>query len=107
MNPIVMLMNLWTLIKSVPWLYKRLLNWRDVKVIIEKAYALVESARVSGGLPNCSSFDSFLDAVEVVLKKGLVDIPEVDENVLADELHQMRQLLTCSISNERQKRGLE
>jgi len=107
MNPILALMNLWSMIKSIPWLWRMITHWQDVKLIIEKAYNVVDDARKSGGMPTCNSFDAFLQAVEQVLKSGLIDIPDVDETALANDLYQMRMLLTCSIDNERKTRGLD
>lgn len=106
MNPILALMKLWTLIRSIPWLWKLIQNWRTLKTVVEKSYSMLESARAAGGMPTKESFDAFMQSVEEVLRKGLIDIPDVDENILADDIRQMRMLMVSSIEDERNARGL-
>lgn len=106
MNPILGLMKVWTILKTVPWLWKLIVHWRDVSYCFEAAWGMVLSARKSGGMPTVNSFDIFLHHVEDCLRKGIIDIPDVNETLVADEIYQMRQLLNQSIADAREVRNL-
>lgn len=106
MNPILAVLKLWTLLKSVPWLWRLVQNWRAFRDLLYAANGMLESARASGGLPTAEAFDAFMVKVEDLLRTGVIDIPEVDEKILADELYQMRKLMVGSVDDGREKRGL-
>lgn len=107
MNPFSAALKVWFVVKNIPWLWRLIANWQEVKKLTDACWQVYISSREAGGLPTCATFDEMIFALEGIFRKRLVDIPDVDELVVAEEIKAMRHLLTCSIENERKRLGLD
>lgn len=107
MNPVVQLIALWKFIASFPYIWKLIRNYDLIKQILSDVYGVIQSAEKHGGLPTSEETIKILDAAQLIFEKQLIDIPEVDEVVLADMIKELKQNLSASVDEARKRKGLK
>lgn len=88
--------TIWKTLKAFPWLIKLIKHHREVKSALESLRDFVESARVNRGLPSRDATVHMLGEVQVIFEKEIVDFPDLDEQVFAETLREIRANIVAS-----------
>jgi hypothetical protein len=77
-------MSVWSIIK----------NLSLIMSFVRSIESLVREVAQKKSVPEAKSIDTVLNHVETLLRKGVIDIPEVDEIQIADAIKAIREQLT-------------
>lgn len=94
------------LVRNIPFLWKLIANYSLVKELLTKAWGIIDSARVNGGLPTVEQTSDLIHIARIIFEKELIDLPELDELRFAEELRELENNLRKSIEAGRIKKGI-
>jgi len=77
-------MSVWSILKNIGLIMS----------FVRSIESLVREVAQKKSVPEAKSIDTVLNHVESLLRKGVVDIPEVDEIQIADAIKAIREQLT-------------
>ena len=99
-------LSLISTIRNIPFLWKLITNWKLIEELLKKAWGIIESAHKSGGLPTAEQTRDLVQIARIIFEKDLIDLPELDEHLLAIELRELEHNLTVAIEKAREMKGL-
>lgn len=107
MNPLLWLggglgaaLNLWTFIKSIPSVWKLVVNYKDVQKTLTDVWGIYESAKKNGGVPHKDSIVPVLDDIATIFEKELIDLPNLDEVKFGEELREFTHTFIAQIETK-------
>jgi len=77
-------MSVWSILKNIGLIMS----------FVRSIESLVREVAQKKSVPEAKSIDTVLNHVESLLRKGVIDIPEVDEIQIADAIKAIREQLT-------------
>lgn len=77
-------MSVWSILKNIGLIMS----------FVRSIESLVREVAQKKSVPQAQSIDTVLNHVESLLRKGVIDIPEVDEIQIADAIKAIREQLT-------------
>ena len=74
-----------------------------VKDLLTRAWSILDLARKEKGLPTIEQTRDLVQIARIIFEKELIDLPELDELVFAEQLRELEYNLTKAISNARRE----
>lgn len=90
--------------KNIPFIWKLIANYSTIKDLLTKAWSILDVARMQKGLPTVEQTRDLIQIARIIFEKELIDLPELNELVFAEQLRELEYNLTKAIANARREK---
>lgn len=81
-------MSIWAVLKNIG----------SIIAFFRTFSSLIRSVAKKKSVPDCNESYLLLEQTRILLEKGVIDIPGVDEAAIGEAIRQIQEQLTCQIS---------
>lgn len=88
---------IWSFIKATPWIWKLVVNYKDIQKILMESWIIFETCAKNKGVPSCEDSQKLLENIAVIFEKELIDLPNLHEAEFARMLREIKMNVKCEL----------